>query len=137
MATYIFKWRLLSAPVAGTDGSGRIVHSLSVSCQVDGAGSWTEIPAHAREVQAKASDLKTVMDMPQGTTPEKTAKALAYRRLIVDSLQQTVLTPETRWSVGELAQFMDANLSATTEAARADTFLRTTMGYTYPVDFGM
>ena len=110
-------------------------HQLTVIYQ--SGASWLDVPGRSLAIYVPASALKTVMDMPDSTAPQKTAKSTAYKSALVANLSTQPVSMPERWSQDGMAALLDANIAAATEATRADTLIRVTLGLTYPVDFAL
>jgi hypothetical protein len=132
---YVFRYRLASAPTGLIDGSAVVSHQMAVVYQ--SGAVWLEVPGRSLVVYVPADALKVVMDMPDGTGPQKTAKTAAYKSLVTANLTTQPVSMPVRWSQDGMAALLDANAAAVTEATRADTFIRVTLGQTYPVDFAL
>ncbi len=132
---YTFRYSLDIAPAARNDGSSCIDHQVHAESSPDGT-NWSVIPDRGNKtICIPGAALKVVMDMPHATTPQKQAKALAYKVALAANLD-TAPVAIVGWDSASLTEMMTANDLATAQAILADTFLRVVMGLTYPIRFG-
>lgn len=131
-----FRYRLNSRPSAFSDGSGMIVHDIDAIYSEDGGTTWSTVPGRHKSILIPATEMEVVMDMPDATGPQKSAKNTAYKQSLVDNLN-TQNTPITGWTVAQMQALVDANNAASLEADRADTFITVTLGQSYPVEFSI
>ena len=138
MATYEIKYRLSRKPDPATDGGGQIGHEVLAIAQDVANGGFFLMPGHNRRViLVPAAELTTVMDMPDATGPEKTAKNGAYKDLLVAHRDDAATPLDTGWNPGLMQQYLQNNDLASEEAGRADTYIRLILDQTYPLDFGL
>jgi hypothetical protein len=139
MATYVFRYQLSQAPQPRTDGSGCIDHDVwavyRLASDVDPA-PWIVVPGRHQTISIPASEMKTVNDMPHSNGTQKTAKNTAFKQTLANNLQTTPVQV-TGWSAPVLQTLLNGNDAATLEQGRIDTYIRTTLGLTYPVTFSM
>lgn len=131
-----FKYRLNRAPSALNDGSGCISHDIDAIYSDDGGVTWLVVPGRHKTIMIPSADLKTVMDMPDGTGPQKTTKNAAYKQFLVDNLD-TQNEPLVGWSIAQMQALVDANNAASLEATRANDYITVTLGLSYPVEFSL
>ena len=133
--TTTYRYRLMQAPQGRLDGTGYVQHDIQGVRAINGADEV--IPGYHSSANIAAAAVKTVMDMPDGTGVQKTAKNLAYKNLIGPAIGVTP-SPGTRdWSEAGMAAYSDANDAALLEAGRIDTYITVTLGQTYPIDFNL
>ena len=132
MADYEFRYQLLVAPEARTDGSGMVTHQIMVQSRVaESEDGWVNVPGRAKTVEVPASELQAVVDMADGG-----AKVTAYKTAIVDN-KATVNSPITGWSVEQFEALMDANDAAIVAASGANTYITGDLAQEYPVGFSL
>jgi hypothetical protein len=137
MADYDFRYVLLSAPEARTDGSGQVSHDIEAYSQPVGDGGWSPVPGHHKDIVVPADELVIVMDMPDSTGPQKTAKNTAYKDLLATHRFSVAEPMDKTWTVAGMEAFMDANDASALEAGRADDYITVTLGLSYPVPFSL
>lgn len=133
MTDYFFKYRLNSAPTGFNDGSGIVGHSITVIAY---NGDDEIVPGRSKTICIPASQLQTVMDMPDSTGPERALKNTAYKNAMLANLD-TQNIPITGWSVSEMELLMDNNDAAESVATEADEYITVTLGQSYPVEFNL
>jgi hypothetical protein len=134
MAT-TYRYRLVQAPEARTDGTGYIQHDIQGIRDIDGDDEV--IPGYHSSVNIHSDDVSTVMDMPDSTGPERALKNAAYKALIGPAIGFTP-SPGTRdWSKSGMKAYSDTNDAAGVEADRIDTYITVTLAQLYPVDFNL
>jgi hypothetical protein len=57
MADYDFRYVLLSAPEARTDGSGQVSHDIEAYSQPVGDGDWSPVLGHHKSIVVPVHDL--------------------------------------------------------------------------------
>jgi len=133
---YEFCYRLAQAPTADTNGAGVIIHDIWADCREEGVvDGWATVGGYHRGVPVPTDELKWVMDMPDGTGPEKQAKNAAYKQLLAIHVGDTLVPWAGGWSKEDLELYMDTNDACLLEAARADEYITVTLGLAYPVRF--
>ena len=133
MTDYTFSYRLQSAPSARTDGSGDIDHDIWAMVSRD---SGDKTPELHKTVSVPSSDVKTVMDMPDGTSQEKQAKNTAYKNLL-KTYRDRIPMPISGWSDAQLLERVENNDFSSEQATRVNTYITVTLGQSYPVDFNL
>jgi hypothetical protein len=133
---YTFQYRLQSTPVARNDGSGQVKHEIYALSSPDGE-NWSVVPGHHKDMLVPASGLKTVMDMPDGTSEQKQAKNTAYKELLKNNRNTPSQPMRTDWTCTTLEQFMEANDGAALEATRANSYITAILCQSYPIDFNL
>jgi len=136
MADYDFKYELAQAPETTNDGSGMIMHDIYAVARDQNAAPedpFVRIGLH-KTISIPYAELKTVMDMPDGTGTQKITKNNAYKDALASNLN-TAPEPITGWSLAEMESRLDANDNALAEAARANDYIVNTLSQTYPVQF--
>ncbi len=132
---YTFKFRLQEAPSATLDGTGVVI--LTILAVSSTGGAFTPVDGYSRTVELHCSDVKRVMDLPDGTPTQKTAKTQALKELIRLRTGDHYSAGSPSWTVAGLTAWVLANDSAALQAARVNTYLTTTLGQSYPIDFNL
>lgn len=129
-----------------TDGSGQIKHDMWAE---DFNGDPELIPNHHKSFMVPASEVATVMDMPDSTGPERQAKNAAYKALLyehrLDGATPFQWPPTSDWSKEELeayvvayaaaeATFAAINEDCMLQAARMMDYLTITLGLDFPAN---
>lgn len=133
---YQFRFSLSQAPTATNDGSSTVNHDITAQAEPVGDGGYTTVPGRHKTICIPADELQTVLDMPDGTGSQKTAKNTAYKNALADNLNTTPV-PATGWSDVELEALMDANDAATAAASEANDYITVTLSLSYPVPFSI
>jgi hypothetical protein len=134
--TYTFKYRLQSAPTGSADGSGLVNCTMLAVVSTDG-GAYVPIPGFERPIYLPYQDVKAVMDMPHSTAPQKAAKNAAFKELLRQRADDTQHGRVPDWSLGGMAAWMASVDGSALEAGRVNAYITTTLGQTYPLDFGL
>ena len=126
---YTFRYELIQAPQATTDGSGMVLHDVRAVYQVN--GGWVPIGGRHKSIAVLFTEISTVLAMPNGA-----AKNAAYKEALRTNLN-TAPSPLSGWDSATMTQFLDRNTSAATQAAAADTWITVDLGLSYPVRFSI
>ena len=130
---YTFKYQLNSAPQSSKDGSGMVNHSITAIAY---NGDGEVVPSRSKTFCVPATELQTVMDMPDATGPERTVKNTAYKSALVANINTQPL-PITGWSVSALTELMEMNDVAESVAVEANDYITVTLAQSYPVEFSL
>jgi hypothetical protein len=125
--TYTFKYRLQSSPVARNDGTGIVDCTILAVVSTDG-GAYATIPGYSRLIQLPYQELRVVMDMPDATGPQRTAKNNAFKVLLAERADLQLPSPSLNWSIGGMTAWMTANDGAATESGRLHTYITIKLG---------
>jgi hypothetical protein len=134
MTTYTVAFRLTAQPLPRTDGSGLIEHTILAIVSRD-AGAYTPVPNYEIIIPLPYLAVKTVMDMPHSSGPQKTVKNAAFKELLRTHAGTHSSTPPLDWNIAGITAYSVAIDGAATEAARVHTYLTVTLALTYPIDF--
>ena len=135
MADYEFAYQLLVAPEAKVDGSGMVQHQIRAVAREEGSsGAWAVVPGRNKTFEIPVSELQTVLNMPDGTGPQKQAKNQAYKQALESNIN-TVGEAVIGWDSVSLEQMLDANDATLVAAEEANTYITVTLGQSYPVQF--
>jgi hypothetical protein len=133
--TYTFKYQLKEAPSSAVNGTGVVSFLIDAIYSTDGI-NYVVIPGFTRNLLVPFSELKTIMDMPHGTGPQKTAKTNALKEVLKLHTYTSEPLPRTPdWSIAGMSAWVIANDSAKAEANRANAYITVTLAQTYPVPF--
>ena len=133
---YTFKLQLLVKPEPRIDASkmiGLLIGLLYSSNGVD----YVQIPGYMKKIYINADYLKTVLDMPDGTAPQKTAKNNALKDLIRSYPEIKCDDQELNWNIVAINQFVTNYDLANVQTQRLDTYIKVTLGLTYPISFNL
>lgn len=131
-----FWYRLQQAPQCRCDGGGGINHDIFSAYSDDGGSTKIIMPGYHKTCVLLAADVKTVMDMPDSTGPEKSAKNTAFKNIIAAALDNhPYVIPLKLWDEQTLLAYTEANDNATTQSMRVNDYITVTLELSYPVDF--
>ena len=138
MTNYEYAYRLQEAPEGRTDGSGYLNHDIwKIYREVDSGVAWADapdVPGRHSTFVVLATDITTVMDMPDSNASEKQAKNMAYKDLLSNSIDN-VAEANIGWEDEECTDTLNNNTLAETEAGRVGDYITVTLGQDFPVEF--
>lgn len=134
MAT-VYSYRLLDLPDARDDGTGYIQHDIEGIRSIDGDAEV--IPGYHSSANIAASDVETVMDMPDDTGPERVLKNQAYKNLFEPAIGFTPSPGPRDWSEEGMAAYSETNDEAALQTERLNEYITVTLGLTPPIDFNL
>ena len=144
----------MQAPSGRNDGGSQVSHDVFAVWRVQGGGvDWKDapvVPNHHKTILLPSADVKTVMDMPDSTGPEKQAKNAAYKALLVANWNSPAMPshapPVDGWTLEDIDAYLIAydawaaakaiaDAAAATEAGRVVTYVEVTMVKSFPIEF--
>lgn len=146
-----YAYQLTQAPRGATDGSAQVHHDVfAVGREAGTTDPWLVIPNYHKTIVVPASQIETVMDMPDSTGPERAAKNQAYKAIMVlnwDTAAAPLHEPRPGgWLESDIDDYVTAyeayvvaktaaDTAAATEAGRVDDYIVNVLSQTYPVEF--
>ena len=133
---YTFKYQLEEAPTADLSGAGLIDFKISLVYSSTGA-NYVSVPNYSKTIQVDADQIKIIMDMADGTPAQKNSKNNVLKDAIKKYSTNQTSYDGINWSVAYITQFVTELDKAITQAARVDSYLKVTLGLTYPISFNL
>lgn len=133
-----FAYRLQSSPEGRLDGSGQVGHDVYAVYREEGTSDpWVILPGHHKTFLLPADEISTVMDMPDDTGPQRSAKNQAYKELMRIHKNDAPDPLYTNWDEDEFQDYVDQNNDSVLEAGRVNDYITVTLSQTYPVEFNL
>lgn len=127
-----YAYHLLRAPVGLNDGSQLISHDIQAVYREAGTNDpWLIIAGKHSNFNLPQDQVQTIMDMPDSTGAERSAKNKAYKNLMaqyLNSLQPSPITGFDETSLNEKVTNTDANVATADEV---NTYITVTLGIDY------
>jgi len=102
----------------------------------DGGTTRIITPGYHKTLALDATDVKTVMDMPDSTGLERAAKNAAYKNLIALHIEDGPYSPPPKlWDDASMQEYTEMNDDAELQASRVSDYIQVTLSQTFPADF--
>jgi len=129
---YEYGYHLLKAPEGRNDGSQIISHDIQAVYREDGTSDpWLVIAGQHSNFNLPQDEVQTIMDMPDSTGTERTAKNRAYKTLMANYLNTLQPDPITGFDETSLNQKVTNTEANEATAAEVDDYITNVLGIAY------